>query len=78
MFRPLSRRSPFSRSAAVIASGLASVLALAVALPAPDLERFMAERAGSHTVEVRSSHVPMVSQPDAVTRLIERADRGTR
>ena len=45
---------------------------------APDLERFMAARAGAHTVEVRSSHVPMISHPDTVTRLIERADRGTR
>jgi pimeloyl-ACP methyl ester carboxylesterase len=45
---------------------------------APDLERFMAQRAGAHTVEVNSSHAAMVSHPDAVTRLIERADRGTR
>jgi pimeloyl-ACP methyl ester carboxylesterase len=45
---------------------------------APDLERFMAERAGAHTVEVNSSHAAMVSHPDAVTSLIERADRGTR
>ncbi|WP_285686965.1 hypothetical protein [Actinoplanes sp. NBRC 103695] len=44
---------------------------------APDLERFMAERAGAHIVEVNSSHAAMVSHPDAVTRLIERADRGT-
>ena len=45
---------------------------------APDLERFMAARAGSHTVEVNSSHAAMVSHPGAVTQLIERADRGTR
>ena len=45
---------------------------------APDLERFMAVRAGSHTVEVDSSHAAMVSHPAAVTQLIERADRGTR
>lgn len=45
---------------------------------APDLERFMAARAGSHTVEVDSSHAAMVSHPAAVTQLIERADRGTR
>jgi pimeloyl-ACP methyl ester carboxylesterase len=45
---------------------------------APDLERFMAARAESHTVEVDSSHAAMVSHPAAVTQLIERADRGTR
>jgi len=45
---------------------------------APDLERFMAARAGSHTIEVNSSHAAMVSHPAAVTQLIERADRGTR
>lgn len=43
----------------------------------PDLERFEAERAGSTTVEVRSSHVPMISHPGTVTRLIEGAARAT-
>ncbi|MFF4233637.1 alpha/beta fold hydrolase [Streptomyces sp. NPDC001820] len=37
---------------------------------APDLERFEAERARSHTVEVDSSHVAMITHPDAVTDLI--------
>ncbi|MFI9610485.1 alpha/beta fold hydrolase [Streptomyces sp. NPDC052023] len=41
------------------------------------LERFEAERAGSHTVEIDSSHVPMVSHPGAVTSLIESAARST-
>ncbi len=45
------------------------------ALP-PAAERFMAERAGSHTVEIRSSHVAMVSHPEAVTRLIRDAAAG--
>jgi pimeloyl-ACP methyl ester carboxylesterase len=36
----------------------------------PATQRFMAERANSTTVEVRSSHVPMISQPAATTRLI--------
>ncbi|WP_405970662.1 alpha/beta hydrolase [Streptomyces sp. NBC_00988] len=45
---------------------------------APDLERFMAARAGSHTVEVNSSHAAMVSHPAAVAQLVEQADRGTR
>ncbi|MCW2871715.1 MAG: alpha/beta hydrolase, partial [Streptomyces oryziradicis] len=37
---------------------------------APDVERFEAKRAGSHTIEVSSSHVAMISHPDAVTDLI--------
>jgi len=45
---------------------------------APDLERYMAARAGSHTIEVNSSHAAMVSHPGAVAQLIEQADRGTR
>jgi pimeloyl-ACP methyl ester carboxylesterase len=36
----------------------------------PATERFMAQRAHADTVEVKSSHVPMISQPDAVTHLI--------
>ncbi|MEU6342902.1 alpha/beta hydrolase [Streptomyces sp. NPDC046977] len=39
----------------------------------PALERFEAERAGSRTVEVASSHVAMISHPDVVTRLIREA-----
>jgi pimeloyl-ACP methyl ester carboxylesterase len=41
----------------------------------PVSERAMARRAGSHTVEIRSSHVAMISHPQTVARLIERADR---
>lgn len=44
----------------------------------PDLERWMAKRAGAHTVEINSSHAAMVSHPGAVKNLIEQADRGTR
>jgi pimeloyl-ACP methyl ester carboxylesterase len=44
----------------------------------PAAERAMAERAGSYTVEVKSSHVPMLSQPQKVIDLIERAIRSTR
>jgi pimeloyl-ACP methyl ester carboxylesterase len=36
----------------------------------PATQRFMAARAGATVAEVRSSHVPMISQPDATTRLI--------
>ncbi|MEV6784483.1 alpha/beta hydrolase [Streptomyces sp. NPDC051098] len=40
---------------------------------APDLERFEAERAGSHTVEIDSSHVAMISHPGTVADLIRDA-----
>jgi pimeloyl-ACP methyl ester carboxylesterase len=36
----------------------------------PDLERFMAKRMGARTVEVRASHLSMISQPDTITALI--------
>ncbi|WP_394840721.1 alpha/beta hydrolase [Pendulispora brunnea] len=36
----------------------------------PDAERFMAQRAKSHIVEVDASHAVAVSQPDAVANLI--------
>jgi len=39
----------------------------------PAAERQFAQRMGATTVEVASSHVPMVSQPDAVVELIETA-----
>src|SRR5579863_10125352 len=39
----------------------------------PDLERIMAKRAGSETIEVAGSHAVYVSKPDEVARLIERA-----
>ncbi|SFH06486.1 Pimeloyl-ACP methyl ester carboxylesterase [Streptomyces mirabilis] len=39
----------------------------------PDQERFEAKRAGSHTVEINSSHVAMISHPDAVTALLLQA-----
>ncbi|MGW2353254.1 alpha/beta fold hydrolase [Actinacidiphila glaucinigra] len=43
----------------------------------PALERFGAERAGSHTVEIDSSHVAMLSHPDAVVRMIREAADST-
>jgi pimeloyl-ACP methyl ester carboxylesterase len=39
----------------------------------PDAERMFAERMGAETVEVPSSHVAMVSHPEAVTQLVEAA-----
>jgi pimeloyl-ACP methyl ester carboxylesterase len=39
----------------------------------PELERFMAKRAGSTTIEIKGSHAIYVSQPQAVAGLIEQA-----
>jgi pimeloyl-ACP methyl ester carboxylesterase len=36
----------------------------------PDLERFMAKRMGAKTIEVKASHVSLISQPDTITSLI--------
>ena len=47
-----------------------------LAIPA-DSMRFMAERAGSTTVEIDASHAVTVSQPDAVADLIDDAARAT-
>lgn len=43
----------------------------------PDMERFVAQRMGATTVELRSSHVPFISQPNEVVKLIEQAARAT-
>ncbi|MEU7340153.1 alpha/beta hydrolase [Streptomyces sp. NPDC007074] len=43
----------------------------------PAAQRFMAERAHAHTVEIKASHAVSVSHPGAVTRLIEQAARTT-
>jgi pimeloyl-ACP methyl ester carboxylesterase len=39
----------------------------------PDLERFMAKRAGSTTIELKGSHTIFISQPAPVAKLIEEA-----
>jgi pimeloyl-ACP methyl ester carboxylesterase len=44
---------------------------------APNLERFMAARAGAHTVEVDGPHLIMLTNPGAVTGLIEKAAGAT-
>ncbi len=36
----------------------------------PDLERFMAKRMGATTIEVKASHLSLLSQPDAIAKLI--------
>ena len=39
----------------------------------PDLERFMAKRMGAKTIELRSSHLSLISHPDEIARLIVEA-----
>jgi len=39
----------------------------------PDLERFAAKRMGAKTVEIASSHVPMLSHPKVVLDVIREA-----
>jgi pimeloyl-ACP methyl ester carboxylesterase len=36
----------------------------------PDLERFMAKRMGAKTIEMKASHLSMISHPQVITRLI--------
>jgi pimeloyl-ACP methyl ester carboxylesterase len=43
----------------------------------PDLERFMAKRMGAKTIEVKSSHLSMISHPDEITGLILEAAQGS-
>ncbi|MGY1802351.1 alpha/beta fold hydrolase [Blastococcus sp. SYSU D00922] len=47
-----------------------------LAVPA-EAQRFMAERAASHVVEVDASHAVTVSRPDVVAQLIDEAARAT-
>jgi pimeloyl-ACP methyl ester carboxylesterase len=43
----------------------------------PDLQRFMAKRMGARTIEVKASHLALISQPEAIAGLIlEAAGRG--
>ena len=41
----------------------------------PDLQRFMAKRMGAKTIELRSSHLSLLSHPREVTDLILEATR---
>ena len=36
----------------------------------PDLQRFMAKRMGAKTIEVKASHLGLISHPDEITKLI--------
>jgi len=42
----------------------------------PDLERFMAKRMGAKTIEVKASHVSLISQPEVIAALILEAAGG--
>jgi pimeloyl-ACP methyl ester carboxylesterase len=42
----------------------------------PAAERFMAKRAGAHTIEIRAAHDVTVTHPGAVADLLEQAARG--
>jgi pimeloyl-ACP methyl ester carboxylesterase len=42
----------------------------------PDLQRFMAKRMGATTIELNSSHLSLISHPDAIARLIVKAAGG--
>jgi len=42
----------------------------------PDKERFMAKRAGATVTEIKGSHVVFISQPKAVSAVIEAAAQG--
>ncbi len=75
--RPLAKAAAAEKSGPPAWRGLPSWFMVATedhAIP-PAAERFMARRAGSDTVEVRSSHFVMLSHPRAVTRLVLRAAR---
>jgi pimeloyl-ACP methyl ester carboxylesterase len=39
----------------------------------PDLERFMAKRMGATTIEIKASHLSLISHPDEVAHLILKA-----
>src|SRR5262245_7432716 len=41
----------------------------------PDLQRFMAKRMGAKTIEVKASHVSLISQPETIPHLILEAAR---
>jgi pimeloyl-ACP methyl ester carboxylesterase len=42
----------------------------------PDLQRFMAKRMGAKTIEVKASHLSLISHPDEITGLILEAAQG--
>ena len=76
--RPLSLAAGLGKTRAVAWKTIPSWYMVATedhAIP-PDAERFMARRAGSHTVEVTGSHAVMVAHPGPVADLIREAAGG--
>jgi hypothetical protein len=57
----------------VFAADVPPKAAAVMAAAQPPLAFVLAERAGSTTVEVKSSHVVMISHPGAVTKLVATA-----
>jgi pimeloyl-ACP methyl ester carboxylesterase len=41
----------------------------------PDLQRFMAKRMGAKTIELKASHVSLISQPETIANMILEAAR---
>jgi hypothetical protein len=70
---------PLFRRARLRSIAIAAVLAATVVPTHPPAQqRFMAQRAGARTVEVKAGHLSMISRPRAVVRLILDAVRATR
>jgi pimeloyl-ACP methyl ester carboxylesterase len=42
----------------------------------PDLQRFMAKRMGAKTIEVKASHLALISHPDEIASLVKEAAGG--
>jgi hypothetical protein len=39
----------------------------------PELQRFMAKRIGAQTTEIKASHVPFLSRPEEISKMIKTA-----
>ena len=44
----------------------------------PTAQEFMAERANARITRIKAGHLGLITEPSAVTKVIERADRATR
>lgn len=50
-----------------------SIISTADRTVSPELQRYMAKRAGSQTVEIDGSHVAFIAQPEQIAKVIKRA-----
>jgi hypothetical protein len=75
--RPVAAAAFTDRSGPAAWKSLPSwaVVATADKAAGTDLVRSMARRAGAEITEIESSHVAMISQPQAVTEVIMKAGR---